>query len=195
MAGIACQIGLQGMEQSRKAFALKITLRKTPALWAGLLLFPVLCSAQSAFDGTWADGHDQPLQGNPYYDTINIAVIDDHAITKTGKKDGKVTLDGRVTVSADGATKTEVQTQIGSTPFPMEITIKSARVGAGKPGSHAVSGGWQTTEVDVSNHAEDTTFKVSGGALSMVDRMGRSFTAKFDGAHGHIQEQDGHKVK
>ena len=78
MAGIACQIGLQGMEQSRKAFALKITLRKTPALWAGLLLFPVLCSAQSAFDGTWADGHDQPLQGNPYYDTINIAVIDDH---------------------------------------------------------------------------------------------------------------------
>jgi hypothetical protein len=275
MAGIACQIGLQGMEQSRK----------TPPLWAGLLLFPVLCSAQSAFNGTWrpdpqrpshpgppqtallingeyecpscvppykvkADGQDQPLQGNPYYDTINIAVIDDHVITKTGKKDGKVTLDGRVTVSADGATKTEVQTQIGSTPFPMEITIKYARVSAGKPGSHAVSGGWQTTEVDVSNHAEDTTFKVSGGALSMIDRMGRSFTAKFDGTpapykgsdefngvslklidartieesdlsdgevvkisrwalspdgqtiharfddtHGHIQEQDGHRVK
>lgn len=91
MAGIACQIGLQGMEQSRKA-----------------------------------DGHDQPLQGNPYYDTI-----------------------------------------------------KYARVSAGKPGSHAVSGGWQTTEVDVSNHAEDTTFKVSGGALSMIDRMGRSFTTRM----------------
>ena len=105
-------------------------------------------------------------------------------------------------------------------------------------------------EFDVTNHAEDTTFKVSDGALSMSDKMGRSFTAKFDGTpapykgsdefngvsvkliddrtieesdlhdgkvvkisrwtlaadgqtiharfddtHGHIQEQDGHKVK
>jgi hypothetical protein len=259
-------------------------VRKTQA-WAGLLLLPALCAAQSAFDGTWrpdpqrpshpgepqtavlingeyecascmppykvkADGRDHPLQGNPYYDTINIAVIDDHAITKTGKKDGKVTLDGKVTVSEDGTTKTEVQTQLGSTPFPMEITATYARVSAGKPGSHAVSGAWQMTEVDVSNHAEDTTFKVSGGALAMIDRMGRSFAAKFDGTpalykgsdefngvslklidertieesdlnngkvvkisrwalspdgqtmharfddmHGHIQEQDGHKVK
>jgi hypothetical protein len=197
-----------------------------------------------------ADGHDHPLQGNPYYTTINIAVIDDHNITKTGKKDGKITLDTKVTVSADGATKTEVQTLIGMAPVPIELTSKFSRVSAGKPGSHLVSGGWQMTEMDVSNHVEDTTFKVSGGALSMIDRMGRSFTAKFDGTpapykgsdefngvslklidartieesdlndgnvvkisrwalspdgqtiharfddtHGHIQEQDGHKVK
>jgi hypothetical protein len=140
-----------------------------------------------------ADGHDHPLQGNPFYDTINIAVIDTHAITKTGKKDGKVTLDAKVTVSADGATKTEVQTQIGSTPFPIEITVKYARVSAGKPGSHAVSGGWQMTEADVSNHAEDTTFKVSGDALSMIDRMGRSFTAKFDGTPAPYKGSDGFK--
>jgi hypothetical protein len=197
-----------------------------------------------------ADGHDQPLQGNRYYDSISIAVIDDHTITKTGKKEGKISLDSKVTVSADGATKTEVQTQTGMTPSPMEITITYSRVSAGKAGSHLVSGGWRMTEVDVSNHAEDTTFKVSGGQLSMTDRMGRSFTAKFDGTpapyqgsdefnevslklidqrtieesdlnegkvvkisrwalspdgqviharfddtHGHIQQQDGHKVK
>ncbi len=197
-----------------------------------------------------ADGHDQPLQGNPYYDSINIAVVNDHTITKIGKKDGKPTLDSKVTVSADGATKTEVQTLIGMAPVPIELTAKYSRASAGKPGSHLISGGWQMTEMDVSNHAEDTTFKVSGGALSMIDRMGRSFTAKFDGTpapykgsdefngvslklidqrtieesdlnggkvvkisrwalspdgqtiharfddtHGHIQEQDGHKVK
>jgi len=197
-----------------------------------------------------ADGHDQPLHGNPYYDTIAIAIVDARTITKIGKKDGKISGDTRVTISADGATKTEVQTLIGMAPVPIELTSKFSRVSAAKPGSHLVSGGWQMTEMDVSNHVEDTTFKVSGGALSMIDRMGRSFTAKFDGTpapykgsdefngvslklidartieesdlndanvvkisrwalspdgqtiharfddtHGHIQEQDGHKVK
>ncbi len=259
-------------------------MRKTQAFWAGSLLLPALCFAQSAFDGTWrpdpqrpshpkteiavlgdgeyecptctppykakADGHDQPLQGNPYFDTINIVVVDEHTITKTGKKDGRVVADTRVTVSADGAAKTEVQTIIGMAPVPIELTSKFSRVSAGKPGSHPVSGGWQMMEMDVSNHVEDTTFKVSGGALAMIDRMGRSFTAKLDGTpapykgndefngvslklidartieesdlhdgkvvkisrwtlspdgqtmharfddtHGHIQEQDGHKVK
>ena len=197
-----------------------------------------------------ADGHDQPLHGNPYFDTISIAIVDDHAIAKNGKKDGKIVADTKVTVSADGATKTEVQTIIGMAPVPVELTSRFSRISTGKPGSHLVSGGWQMAEMDVSNHVEDTSFKVSGGALAMVDRMGRSFTAKFDGApapykgsdefngvslklidertieesdlsngkvvkisrwtlspdgqtiharfddlHGHIQEQDGHKVK
>jgi hypothetical protein len=197
-----------------------------------------------------ADGQDQPIQGNPYYDTIRIVTIDDRTITKTGKKKGKIAVDSKVTVAADGRSKTEVQTLVGMTPLPMELTMKSTRVSAGTPGSHLVSGGWQMTEMDVSNHAEDTTFKVSGGALSMSDRMGRSFRAQFDGTpapykgsdefngvslklidertieesdlnngkvvkistwalapdgqtiharfddtHGHVQEQDGHKVK
>lgn len=197
-----------------------------------------------------ADGHDQPLHGNPYYDTIAVAIIDARTITKTGKKDGKVFADSKVTVSVDGATKTEVQTILGMAPVPIELTSTSSRVSPGKPGSHRVSGGWRMTEMDVSNHAEDTTFKVSDGMLTMTDRMGRSFNAKLDGTpapyqgsdefngvslkmidertieesdlsagkvvkisrwtlapdgqtiharfddtHGHIQEQDGHKVK
>jgi hypothetical protein len=259
-------------------------VKKAPALWIGLLLLPALCTAQSAFEGTWrpdpqrpshsetevavllngmyecptcmppyavkADGQDQPLHGNPYYDTIAIAIVDARRITKTGKKDGKISADTRVTVSADGAGKTEVQTLIGMAPVPIELTAKYSRVSAAKPGAHAVSGGWRMMELDVSNHAEDTTFKVSGGMLSMTDRMGRSFIAKLDGTpapyqgsaefngvslklidartleesdlndgkvvkisrwalapdgqtiharfddtHGHIQEQDGHKVK
>jgi len=60
-----------------------------------------------------ADGHDQPIQGHPYFDTITISIVDDHTITKIGKKDGRVVADTKVTVAADGATKTEVQTIIG----------------------------------------------------------------------------------
>jgi hypothetical protein len=197
-----------------------------------------------------ADGRDQPIQGNPYFDAISITIVDDHTITKIGKKDGRVVADTKVTVAANGATKTEVQTIMGMAPVPVELTSVFSRVSAGEPGSHPVSGGWQMTEMDVSNHVEDTTFKVGGGALAMTDRMGRSFTAKLDGTpasykgsdefngvsvklvdertieesdlndgkvvkisrwtlapdgqtmharfddtHGHIQEQDGHKVK
>ena len=212
MAGIGQRSGLQGMEQ------------KTQTLWVGVLLFPALCSAQNAFDGTWrpdpqrpthpkteiavladgryecpsctppytakADGHDQPRQGNPYFDTISIAIVDDRSIAKAGKKDGKVIADTKVTVSADGAIKTEVQTIIGMAPVPIELTSKFSRISSGKPGSHLVSGGWQMTEMDVSNHAEDTTFKVSDGALSMIDRMGRSFTAKFDGTPAPYKGSD-----
>jgi hypothetical protein len=196
------------------------------------------------------DGHDQPVPGNPYYDTITISVIDDHTVAKTAKKAGAVVVYSKETVAADGAGKIEVQTLIGMAPKPIELTSKFTRIGPGAPGTHAVSGTWQMTEMDVSNHAEDTIFKVSNGALSMSDLMGRSFTAKFDGTrapykgsdefngvslklidamtieesdlqngkvvkisrwslspdgqtiharfddmHGHIQEQDGHKVQ
>ncbi len=137
-----------------------------------------------------ADGHDQALQGNPYYDSIAIAIIDARTITKTGKKDGKVSADTKVTVSADGNAKTEVQTLIGMAAVPIELTAKFSRVAAGERGSHRVSGGWQMREMDVSNHVEDTTFRVSGGALAMTDRMGRSFTAKLDGTPAPYQGSD-----
>ena len=197
-----------------------------------------------------ADGHDQTVAGNPYFDTIMITAIDERTVAKTAKSGGKVVMDSKEVVAADGASKTEVQTIIGMAPVPIELTSKFSRIGAGAPGAHRVSGTWQMTELDVSNHAEDTTFKVSDGTLSMTDRMGRSFAAKFDGiqapykgsdefdgvslklidaktieesdlkngkvvkinrwtlapdgntiharfddTHGHIQEQDGHKVK
>jgi len=136
-----------------------------------------------------ADGHDQPI-ANPYYDSIKIAIIDDRTITRTLKKGGKVSADTRITVSADGASKTEVQTLIGMAPVPIELTAKFVRVSKGASGSHLVSGEWQMTEMEVSNHAEDTNFKVSGGALSMSDRMGRSFTAKFDGTPAPYKGSD-----
>jgi hypothetical protein len=192
--------------------------------WAGLLLVPALCPAQSAFDGTWrpdpqrpshpktevavlrngeyacpscsppytakADGHDQRLEGNRYFDTISITVVDDRTITKTGKKDGKVVADTKVTVSADGAVKTEVQTIVGMAPVPVELTSKFSRISRGEPGSHAVAGSWQMIEMDVSNHVEDTSFKVSSGGLAMIDRMGRSFAAKLDGTPAPYKGSD-----
>ena len=36
-------------------------------------------------------------------------------------------------------------------------------------------------EADLTNHDEDTTYRISGNVLSMSDRMGRSFTVPLNG--------------
>lgn len=196
------------------------------------------------------DGHDQTIEENPNYDTLSLTVVDDRTVSKIAKKGGKVVLEAKVVVSADGTTKTEVQTLYDMAPRPIEFTTHSTRVSAGPKGSHAVSGEWRVTDGDLTNHAEDTIFQVGENKLSMSDRMGRSFSAKLDGTdaaydgsdeftsvslklidthtmeesdkkdgkivkislwsvrpdgktmhvrfddtHGHIQEQDGHKVE
>ena len=93
-------------------------------------------------------------------------------------------------IGTDGKTKTEVQTMYDMAPRPIEMTSHSARVSAGAHGSHRVSGEWRMTDADVSNHVEDTIFKVSGDKLSMSDRMGRSFSAKLDGTEAPYEGSD-----
>jgi hypothetical protein len=197
-----------------------------------------------------ADGTDQPITGNPYYDILRVTVIDDRTIQKLAEKGGKTVAETKSTVSVDGKIETDVQTNYFMAPRPIEMTMHSTRVSAGPKGSHGISGEWRMTDGDVSNHAEDSIFSVSGDIFSISDRMGRSFSAKLDGSevpykgsdeftsvslrkvddhtieesdkkdgkvvkisrwsvapdgktihvrfddtHGHVQEQDGHKVE
>src|SRR6266481_489803 len=51
-----------------------------------------------------ADGSDQSVSGHPYYDTVAIKVVSDHAIEETDKKNGKVVSTSTSTVSSDGNT-------------------------------------------------------------------------------------------
>jgi hypothetical protein len=52
------------------------------------------------------DGKDYPVTGDPTSDTRAYTKVDDHTLQFAGKKGGKVTLSGRVVVSADGKTRT-----------------------------------------------------------------------------------------
>jgi hypothetical protein len=52
------------------------------------------------------DGKDYPVTGDPNSDTRSYKRIDDHTLELTAKKDGKVTLTGRIVVSADGKSRT-----------------------------------------------------------------------------------------
>jgi hypothetical protein len=52
------------------------------------------------------DGKDYPLTGDPTWDSRSYKAINDHAADLASKKDGKVTMTGRLVVSADGKTRT-----------------------------------------------------------------------------------------
>lgn len=127
------------------------------------------------------DGIDHPIASNPYYDTLSITIVDPHTIKKVAKQGGELAIESTMTVSADGRNLTESQVLYHVGPRNLAVTKKSVRAAAGAAGANLLSGSWHLLEADLTNHDEDTTFKVSGGSLTMTDRMGRSFTAKLDG--------------
>jgi hypothetical protein len=51
-----------------------------------------------------ADGTDQKVTGQPYFDTMSMKVIDDHNVEGTTKRDGKVVGAENDSISADGDT-------------------------------------------------------------------------------------------
>jgi hypothetical protein len=52
------------------------------------------------------DGKDYPVVGDPSSDARSYKRIDDHTLDLTVKKSGKVTITGKIVVSADGKTRT-----------------------------------------------------------------------------------------
>ena len=52
------------------------------------------------------DGKDYPVTGDPANDMRSYRRVNDHTLALTDKKDGKVTLTGRIVVSADGKSRT-----------------------------------------------------------------------------------------
>src|SRR5258707_12324252 len=52
------------------------------------------------------DGKDSPGTGDPTTDTRAYTKVDDHTLAMINKKDSKATITGRITVSADGKTRT-----------------------------------------------------------------------------------------
>jgi len=60
------------------------------------------------------DGKDYPVTGNPSSDMRSYKKIDAHTLEATAKKDDKVVLAAKISVSADGKTRTVVVTQTGA---------------------------------------------------------------------------------
>jgi hypothetical protein len=129
-----------------------------------------------------ADGRDYAVPGSAMYDTLSIAVVDEHTILKVAKKAGSVVAKVTASVSADGGTQTVNQKISLPDREPFEITQQFSRVGAAPNGSHAISGSWQQIQTQGSDNVDVTTFKVTGNMLSMSSKTGESYMASLDGS-------------
>jgi hypothetical protein len=67
------------------------------------------------------DGKDYPLTGDPMADTRSYKKIDDRTTELTNKKGGKVTLTGKIVISADGKSRTV--TVSGTDPMGMKVEM------------------------------------------------------------------------
>ncbi len=68
------------------------------------------------------DGKDYPVTGDSSMNARSYQRINAHTLKLTGKKDGKVVITGRITVSADGKTRTVKLTATNSAGKKLEST-------------------------------------------------------------------------
>lgn len=128
-----------------------------------------------------ADGMDHPVTGHPRFDTFAISEDNDHMITETTKKDGKVVQKMTTTVAADGKTATfdSSTTRPGGTST---VSGTLTRVGKAPAGSHAAAGTWQRSSFQsASDNMLTMTYKIDGKTVSMSNPRGQSYDATLGG--------------
>jgi hypothetical protein len=140
-----------------------------------------------------ADGTDQPVTGQPYFDTAAIKVVSDHEIKETHKKGGKTVGTADIVVSADGKTATVTFTDSSnSSGAPVMGKGVSTLVTKGPAGSHAVSGSWREEKMEsLSDNAIVWTYKVNGNQVTMTNPTGQSYTATFNGPDAPMKGDPG----
>src|SRR5690242_18381728 len=130
-----------------------------------------------------ADGAFHPVTGRPYADSMSIKVDDDHDVTRTDKKAGKVMYEGKYALSSDGNTLT-INFTDSSTPNapPTKGQFVEARSAPAPAGAHAISGSWTPKNyANINDEALTTTYRLEGDTLHMSSPSGQSYDAKLDG--------------
>ena len=68
------------------------------------------------------DGNDHPATGGSTYDTLAFKKVNDHTLSLTVKKAGKVTANGRIVVAPDGKSRTVTLTGTDPSGKPFAST-------------------------------------------------------------------------
>ena len=140
-----------------------------------------------------ADGQDQKISGYPYYDTVNIKVVDDRTIEEVDKKNGKIVANSKTWVSPDGnMLMFEFSDSSATSGAPVTGKGNEVRVSKGPAGSHAISGSWRMGKMDtLSENALVITYKTMGDTLTMTNPTGQGYTAKMDGTEAPYKGDPG----
>ena len=129
-----------------------------------------------------ADGKEHKVSGSPYYDETTVSEVDDHTVAISTTKGGKPSGKNKMTASDDGKTLTTEWSFVSESGQEGNGKFTSERVGEAPSGANKVSGAWQPNKVeDASESVSLITFKAGDDGLSMSDKTGDSYDAKFDG--------------
>ncbi|HKD71873.1 MAG TPA: hypothetical protein VKB61_07065 [Candidatus Acidoferrum sp.] len=140
-----------------------------------------------------ADGQDQKVTGQPYYDSVSIKVVDDRTIEEVDKKNGKTVATSKTWVSPDGNTMMfEFSDSSATNADPVTGKGSETRVSKGPAGSHAISGSWRMAKLEsLSENGLVITYKVTGDSLTMSTLNGQGYTAKLDGTEAPYKGDPG----
>jgi hypothetical protein len=140
-----------------------------------------------------ADGTGQKVPKTGYWDTISVRVVDDLTVEIISKKAGQTMFTELNTVSADGATLSQVAKD---TTESQAVTIEtlSKRVAQGPAGSHALSGSWQAYKVNRSKNGSIITYRCTADGFSAETPLGEKFDAKFDGKYYLVEDDPAHTM-
>ena len=127
-----------------------------------------------------ADGTDQAVPLQDYWDHAAVRILSSSSIEVTEKKAGKVMVTVTENVSDDGSRLSgNFTSYLGATPVTGTYTEK--RVAPGPQGSHPISGSWMQDSVgNMSDAARIVTLQLSPEGLKMTWN-GQTTDAKFDG--------------
>lgn len=143
-----------------------------------------------------ADGRDQKIMGEPFYDTVSLKVVDDWTTVETDKRNGRTVGTSKMTVSADGNSATVEWTEsCNANGDVVTGQLILSRATKGPRGSHAVSGSWQIVKrLNLSKNALVITLKLEGDTFSFADPTGQSFSAMLDGTETAFNGDIGHTM-
>lgn len=140
-----------------------------------------------------ADGSLQKTPENPYRDHASFKITGPAGAEWTVQKAGKTLDVTKLEVSADGQTLmvTDIS-YAGASPVTTKTTQK--RVGKAAPGSHSITGEWQTdrtTDVSAAGLVGKLTSIANGLRMEF---NGQSVEAKFDGKEYLTENDPGHTM-
>jgi hypothetical protein len=140
-----------------------------------------------------ADGLDHKIPETDYWDTLNVQTLDARAVEIVAKKAGKTMYMEFVSVSADGATLTQV---IKDTTGSDTVTIQTLarRLEKGAPDAHAISGSWRAYQTNRSSNGSVITYKCTKEGFSAETPLGEKYAAKFDGKFYSVEDDPGHTL-
>ena len=140
-----------------------------------------------------ADGNDHKVAEAPYWDTVNLQIVDAHTIVFIAKKAGKTMFTEVDVVSSDGATLTQL---VKDTTEAETVTVetRNRRIAKAPPGAHVVSGSWRAYQTNRSRNGSITQYNCTADGFIAETPLGEKFNAKFDGKDYPVEDDPGHTM-